>query len=114
MEAAVNGGGSNGIFATTVNAMTGWWQWHQLPLDSWGWQPALPLPPLAKEAIATDAIASLPLHPTATSINDNLRQQRPPSLLLPLTTAFINDYCHCCRQQQTTTLGFWRLQLLTV
>jgi hypothetical protein len=39
----------------------------------------LPPPPSGKEAIAANAIASSPLHPTAASVDDNCRQQRPPS-----------------------------------
>ncbi len=54
------------------------------------------------------------LHPTAASVNDDCRQQRPPLRRLPSTTNSVNNDHLCRRGQQSMTTGFWRSSLSTV
>jgi hypothetical protein len=61
-----------------------------------------------------DAIASSSLHPTAASIDDHHHQGRPPLPWPLLAAATVNNDCHCRRQRQTMTAGFWRSSSLTV
>jgi hypothetical protein len=109
-----DGGGSNGIFATAINADDGIvvtvsttpakvdddnrhccrYHWSKTPLLQMPLRhcPSIPLlPPLTMTAIDKD-------HHCHGCINHR----------------FCQHDLHCCRQQQNMTTGFWRLSSLTV
>jgi hypothetical protein len=79
MEVAADGGGSYGVFAAAINANDGAMAAASTAAGQLRTMTAISPPPLSgKDAIAADAIASLPLHPTTASIDNDCRQQRPP------------------------------------
>jgi hypothetical protein len=95
VEATVNGGSSNGIFAAAIGANDGMVVAASTVAAQLRMTSGFIVATIGQRLLAADAIASLSLHPTTASFNDDRHQQRPPLPRLPSTTASINNDHHC-------------------